>query len=48
MIKEYWNRFLRWRGWRILFPLPVWTEVLLFAACGAGLIWIFVNGLELW
>ena len=48
MIREYWNRFLRWRGWKKIFPLPAWAEALLFAACCAGLIWVFVNGLEMW
>ena len=47
-MKECWNRFLRWRGWKLLFPLPVWAEALLFTACCGGLIWIFVGGLELW
>jgi len=48
MIREYWNRFLRWRGWKRIFPFPVWAEVLLFAGCCAGLIWVFVNGFEMW
>lgn len=48
MIKEYWNRFLRWNGWTKLFPFPVWVEILLFLTCGAGLIWVFWNGQELW
>ena len=48
MIKESWSRFLHWRGWKMLFPFPLWADVLLFAASGAGLIWVFVNGLELW
>ena len=47
-MKEYWNRFLQWCGWKKIFPFPAWAEILLFAACCAGLIWIFVNGLELW
>ena len=47
-MKEYWNRLLRWRGWKMIFPLPVWAEILLFAACSAGLLWVFVSGLELW
>ena len=47
-MKEYWNRFLHWCGWKKIFPFPAWAEILLFAACCAGLIWIFVNGLELW
>ena len=48
MIKEHWNRFLRWQGWKMLFPLPVWAQSLLFAGCCAGLIWIFAKGLEMW
>ena len=48
MMKEYVSRFLHWGGWKIIFPLPGWTEALLFAASCAGLIWVFVNGLELW
>jgi hypothetical protein len=28
--------------------MPVWAEALLFTACCGGLIWVFVNGLELW
>ena len=48
MIKEYWSRFLHWSGWKKLFPFPLWAEVLLFAACCGGLVWVFVNGLELW
>ena len=42
------NRFLHWRGWRWVFPLPVGLEALLFVACGGGLIWVFVNALEAW
>lgn len=48
MMKEYWDRFLHWGGWKKIFPLPVWAACLLFAACGAGLIWVFLNGLEQW
>ena len=47
-MKEFWIRFLHWRGWKKLFPFPIWTDVLLFAVCGTGLIWVFVNGLEMW
>ena len=47
-MKDFWNRFLHWRGWKKVFPLPAWVELLIFVACGAGLIWIFVNGLEQW
>ena len=48
MMKGFWNRFLHWRGWKILFPFPVWLDMVLSAALGAGLIWVFVNGLEMW
>lgn len=48
MIKEYWNRILHWNGWKKLFPLPTWLEIVIFIACCAGLIWVFVNGLDMW
>lgn len=48
MIKEYWNRVLRWDGWKKIFPFPAWADGLMFAAFGIGLIWVFVNGLEIW
>lgn len=48
MIKEYWNRFLHWSGWKKIFPLPVWAEMLLFISCCAGLIWVFIRNLEQW
>ena len=48
MMKEYWHRFLCWSGWKKIFPFPAWADVLMFAAFGVGLIWVFVNGLELW
>ena len=48
MMKEYWKRFLHWSGWKKMFPFPVWAVVLLFAACCTGLVWVFMNGLELW
>lgn len=47
-MKDSWNRFLRWKGWKILFPLPVWLEALFFAVFCAALIWVFLNGLETW
>jgi hypothetical protein len=31
-----------------MFPFPAWADVLMFAAFGAGLIWVFMNGLEMW
>ena len=47
-MKEYWNRFLRWNGWKKIFPFPAWADVLMMTAFGAGLIWVFANGLEMW
>lgn len=43
---KYWNAFLHWKGWRKLFPLPFWAMVLLFVACAAGLVWVFIRRLE--
>ena len=48
MMKKCCSRFLRWRGWKRIFPLPTWAEILLFAACCAGLIRVFASGLALW
>lgn len=48
MMKAYWQRFLYWNGWKKIFPFPAWADALMFAAFGAGLIGIFMNGLELW
>ena len=47
-MKAYWNRFLHWSGWKKMFPFPVWAEAWMFLICGAGLIWVFLNGLEMW
>jgi len=48
MMKEHQNCFVRWSGWKILFSLPVWAVILMFSGCCVGLIWVFVNNLELW
>ena len=48
MIKQYWNRFLHWRGWKKIFPFPAWADVLMFTAFAASLVWVFLNGLEMW
>lgn len=48
MIKEYWNRFVKWSGWKKIFPFPAWMDVLMLTAFGAGLVWVFLNGLEMW
>ena len=48
MMKEYVSRFLHWRGWKKIFPLPVWADVLMFGTLGLVLIPVFLNGLEMW
>ena len=47
-MKEFWCRFLHWCGWKKGFPFPAWADLLMFAAFGTGLIWVFANGLEMW
>jgi hypothetical protein len=47
-MKKYWNRFLHWRGWKKVFPFPVWADVLMLAVFCVGLIWVFVNHFEMW
>ena len=42
MMKGCLRRFLHWGGWNKIFPLPVWAAGLLFAACCAGLVWVFI------
>ena len=48
MIKKCWNRFLRWSGWKKIFPFPAWADALMLMGYGAGLVWVFLNGLEMW
>lgn len=48
MSKEFWNRFLHGSGWRKIFPLPLWADMMMFSVCCAGLIWVFVKGLDMW
>lgn len=47
-MKEFWSRFLHWSGWKKIFPFPAWADLLMFAVFSAGLIWVFLNGLEMW
>ena len=47
-MKDFWNRIVRWSGWKYIFPLPVWIVALLFLGSGGALIWIFVRHLEQW
>ena len=48
MMKEYVSRFLHWHGWKKIFPFPAYAAAILFAACCAGLVWVFMDGQELW
>ena len=37
-----------WKKWiHRIFPLPFWADGTAFAVCGAALVWVFLNGLEL-
>lgn len=46
--KKAWQGTIRWTGWKIIFGLPFPLILFLSIACGAGLVWIFLQGLELW
>ena len=48
MMREYWHRVLHWSGWKCIFPFPAWADMLMFTLFGAGLIFVFVHGLEMW
>lgn len=48
MMKEYVSRFVKWSGWKKIFPFPAWAAVLQFAACCICLVWVFMSGKELW
>ena len=39
--KKVWNAIVLWRGWSKLFFLPFSVALILFAACGAALLWAF-------
>ena len=47
-MNKFWNQFCGWKGWKRIFPLGLFREVLLFVGCCAGLLWVFGRGLELW
>ncbi len=53
--RAWWQAFLHWKGWRALiswggwqkiFCLPFLLVLLLSIGCAAGLIWVFMQGLE--
>lgn len=43
-----WWAVVRWPFWKALFCIPVLALVPMVAVCGAGLVWVFVNGKENW
>lgn len=47
-MKAYCSRILQWNGWKKLFPFPAWADLLMLIVFCAGLIWVFLKGLELW
>ena len=44
--RKYWNTIVRWPGWGKLFFLPFSAAAVLFAACAAALIWVFLTHME--
>jgi hypothetical protein len=45
-ISGKWSAFVHWKGWKKLFFLPFSVALLLFAVCGAALIWVFLEHME--
>ena len=48
MMREFWNRFIKWSGWKKIFPFPAWLDILMFLLFCAGLIWVFIHSLEMY
>ena len=44
----FWIRLGKWAGWKKIFPSPVVLLLPMAAGCGAGLVWVFLKGLEQW
>ena len=44
--KKVWNAVALWRGWNKLFLLPFSVALILFAACVAALLWVFLKHME--
>lgn len=47
-MKNFWNRICRWNGWKKIFPFPAWADLLMLLIFCAGLILVFIKGLEMW
>lgn len=54
-MKKYWQSFIRWKGWSAFIHWSGWKKifcihpalaVLLIIASAAGLVWVFLNGME--
>ncbi len=45
--KRAWQATVHWRLWNRLFGLPFPLVLLLCAVCAAGLVWVFVRGMEM-
>lgn len=43
-----WEWTVSWSGWKIFFALPYPLVLFLSIACGIGLVWVFIEGLEDW
>ena len=43
-----WRRIIGWKGWKYLFLVPMPLLILLAAACGCALVWVFATGRENW
>lgn len=41
-----WRITVGWTGWKRIFGLPFFLVAVLCVICGAGLIWVFIHGLE--
>lgn len=43
-----WRATAGWKGWKILFGLPYPAVLILSVLCAAGLVWVFMKGMETW
>lgn len=43
-----WKGMRNWTGWKRVFGIPVLLVLLLSVLCGAGLVYVFTQGLEQW
>lgn len=46
--KTAWKATQSWSGWQRVFCLPLPAVLVFSAGCGAGLVWVFSQGLESW